>query len=153
MDWSHVEFTCGFLWCFYQLFGLSFWRHPFTAEHPLVSKWCNAKFHQFFSDEWTNLFISWMAWGGVNFQLIHFFGVNYFLKPNFFSFAGWAQRKNIFSIAENTVMTKHIRKLWKIKNRQNLTFQWTIIILSGGELSLWNKCFSQIHIGHNYCHP
>ncbi len=29
---------------FYQLFGLSFWRHPFTAEDPLVSKWWNAKF-------------------------------------------------------------------------------------------------------------
>ncbi len=26
---------------FYQLFGLSFWRHPFTAEDPLVRKWCN----------------------------------------------------------------------------------------------------------------
>ncbi len=24
--------------CFSQLFRLSFWRHPFTAEHPLVSK-------------------------------------------------------------------------------------------------------------------
>ncbi len=35
--------TCGLLWCFYQLFGLSFWRHPFTAEDPLMSKWCNAK--------------------------------------------------------------------------------------------------------------
>ncbi len=34
------------LWCFYQLFGLSFWRHPFTAEDQLVSKWCNAKFLQ-----------------------------------------------------------------------------------------------------------
>ncbi len=30
---------CGLLWCFYQLFGLSFWRHPFTAEDPLLSKW------------------------------------------------------------------------------------------------------------------
>ncbi len=28
--------------------GLSFWRHPFTAEDPLVvSKWCNAKFYLF----------------------------------------------------------------------------------------------------------
>ncbi len=34
---------CGLLWCFYQLFGLSYWRHPFTAQDPLVSKWCNAK--------------------------------------------------------------------------------------------------------------
>ncbi len=31
MEW------CGLLWCFYQLFGLSFWRHPFTADHPLLS--------------------------------------------------------------------------------------------------------------------
>ncbi len=30
----------GLLWCFYQLFRISFWRHPFTAEDPLVSK-CN----------------------------------------------------------------------------------------------------------------
>ncbi len=37
---------CGLLWCFYQLFGLWFWRHPFTAEHPLVSKWCNVTFLQ-----------------------------------------------------------------------------------------------------------
>ncbi len=29
---------CGLL---DQLFGLSFWRHPFTAEGPLVSMWCN----------------------------------------------------------------------------------------------------------------
>ncbi len=24
--------SCGLLWCFYQLFGLSFWRHPFTTS-------------------------------------------------------------------------------------------------------------------------
>ncbi len=38
---------CGLLW-FYQLFGLSFWRHPFTAEDPLLSKLCNAKYLQLF---------------------------------------------------------------------------------------------------------
>ncbi len=27
---------------FYHLFGHSFWRHPFTLDDPLVSKWCNA---------------------------------------------------------------------------------------------------------------
>ncbi len=37
--WTGLEW-CGLLWCFYQLFGLSFWRHPFTAEDPLMSKWC-----------------------------------------------------------------------------------------------------------------
>ncbi len=26
------------------MFGLSFWRHPFTAEDPLMSKWYNATF-------------------------------------------------------------------------------------------------------------
>ncbi len=35
----------------YALFGLSFWWHPFTAEDPLVSKWCNAKFIQICPDE------------------------------------------------------------------------------------------------------
>ncbi len=43
--WTGVVWiTCGLLWGFYQLFGLSFWRHPFTAEDPLLSKWCNATF-------------------------------------------------------------------------------------------------------------
>ncbi len=32
--------TCGLLWGLYQLFGLSFWRHPFTADDLLVNKWC-----------------------------------------------------------------------------------------------------------------
>ncbi len=33
--WTGVVWiTCGLLWCFYELFGLSFWRHPFTAEDP-----------------------------------------------------------------------------------------------------------------------
>ncbi len=42
--------SCRLLWCFYQLFGISFWRHPFTAEHPLVSKWWKATFLQICSD-------------------------------------------------------------------------------------------------------
>ncbi len=49
-----VWFTCGLLWCFYKLFGLSFWRHPFTAEDPLVSKWWNATFLQIW---WRNKLI------------------------------------------------------------------------------------------------
>ncbi len=60
--WTGVVWiTCGLLWCFYEQFGLLFWRHPFTAEDPLVSKWCNAKFLQICSDEETNSSTSWMA--------------------------------------------------------------------------------------------
>ncbi len=49
--WTGVVWiTCGLLLCFYQLFGLSFWRHPFTAEHPLLRHWCNATFSGLVSD-------------------------------------------------------------------------------------------------------
>ncbi len=44
--WTGVVWIICGLRCFYQLFGLSFWRHPFTKEHPLVSRWCNATFLQ-----------------------------------------------------------------------------------------------------------
>ncbi len=72
--WTGVMWiTCGLLWCFYQLFGLSFWRHPFTAEDPLVSKWWKNKFLQICSDEETKSSTSWIAWGWVNFQKIFSF--------------------------------------------------------------------------------
>ncbi len=35
------------------MFGLSFWRHPFTANDQLVYKWCNATFLQICSDDET----------------------------------------------------------------------------------------------------
>ncbi len=45
--WTGVVWiTCRLLWCFYQVFVILFWRHPFTAEDPLVSKWCNTTFLQ-----------------------------------------------------------------------------------------------------------
>ncbi len=58
--------TRGLLWCFYQLFGRSFWRHPFTAEDPLVSKGCDATFLQICFDEETTSSTSWMARAGVD---------------------------------------------------------------------------------------
>ncbi len=64
MYWSGVDY------CFYQLFGLSFWRHPFTAEDPLLSKWCSATFLQICSHEETNSSKSWMAWGWVHLKQI-----------------------------------------------------------------------------------
>ncbi len=33
MDWSGVDYCDVFI-------RLSFWRHPFTAEHPLLRHWC-----------------------------------------------------------------------------------------------------------------
>ncbi len=47
MDWSAVDYCDVFI-------RLSFWRHPFTAEHPLLSKWCSAIFLQICSYEATN---------------------------------------------------------------------------------------------------
>ncbi len=63
---------CGLL---VELSELSFWRHPFTAEDPLVSKWCNAKFLQICCNDVTT---HWMAWAWAN---VHFW-VNYSFKTN-----------------------------------------------------------------------
>ncbi len=59
----------GVVWilqCFYQLFGLSFWRHPFTAEDPFLSKWCNATFAQIPMFPWRN-----KLWGCIYFTMIY----------------------------------------------------------------------------------
>ncbi len=75
MDWIGVKswITFELLWCFYQLIGLSFRRHPFTADDPLVSKLCNAKFLQICSGEQTHVHLGWpegeyifskKIWGG-----------------------------------------------------------------------------------------
>ncbi len=38
-QWTGVLWiTCVLLWCFHQLCGFSFWRHPFNTEDPLMSK-------------------------------------------------------------------------------------------------------------------
>ncbi len=58
--WTGVVWiTCGLLWCVYQLFGLSFWRHPFTAEHPLLSKWCTVTFLQIWWRNNTHRHLGW----------------------------------------------------------------------------------------------
>ncbi len=68
--WTGVmRVTCELLWSFsQQLFGLSFWRHPFTAEDPLLNKSCFFIFHcmekaaSFFPQHlWSNN--SWEALG------------------------------------------------------------------------------------------
>ncbi len=70
--WTGVVWiTCGLLWCFYQLFGLSFWRHPFTAEHPLLRQWCSDTFLQIW---WRNKLIYildslWMSRFSAHFHI------------------------------------------------------------------------------------
>ncbi len=80
-----LESFCGLLWCFYQLFGLSFWRHPFTAEDVLMNMRCNATFLQISSDKESNSSSSWMAWGWVYFQQIFISGWTIPLSPLFSS--------------------------------------------------------------------
>ncbi len=68
---------CGLLWCFYQLFGLLFWRHPFTAEHPLLT-------HFYKPDEETHSSTSQMIWGWVNIQHTLIFIWTIFSKTNLY---------------------------------------------------------------------
>ncbi len=60
---------------FYQLFGLSFWWNPFTAEDQLMSKWCTVKFSKsVLMDIQTHLHLSWR---GSTFLANIFFCMNY----------------------------------------------------------------------------
>ncbi len=73
--WTGVVWiTYGLLWCFYQLFGLSFWRHPFTAEHPLVSKWWNAESPNLMKKQ-THLCLGWPE-GAYTFSANFLFWLN-----------------------------------------------------------------------------
>ncbi len=87
--------TCGLLWCFYQLFGLSFWRHPFTAEDPLVSKGHDANFFKSVQVK--------TAWR----WRIFFFLVNYFFNGI------WIKCRYIYNlILENCKMNLKMNSGW-----------------------------------------
>ncbi len=76
-----INWWTGVVLIAYGLYGLSFWRHPFTAEDPLVSKWCNAKFFKICSDEQKNLkSTSWMSRFSAKFR----FWMNYSFKPVYY---------------------------------------------------------------------
>ncbi len=61
MDWSGVDYCDVFI-------RLSFWRHPFTAEHPLLRHWCRDTFLQI-SDDLVDLvqcvLCRWDTWAGL----------------------------------------------------------------------------------------
>ncbi len=107
MDWSGV-ITCGLLWCFYQLFGLSFWRHPFTAEDPLLSKWCNATFLQIW---WRNKLIYILT--GLRVSTFHFLNdLTYFFKSSLNAWRNGIQRKKDHHQSSQAYSTKFTFLMW-----------------------------------------
>ncbi len=58
VNWSAVDYCDVFI-------RLSFWRHPFTAEHPLLRHWCSDAFIQTW---WRNKLI----WSQMNWAWVHF---------------------------------------------------------------------------------
>ncbi len=114
-----VNWWTGVVWILWiiiiviiQLFGLSFWRHPFTV--PLVSKSCSTTFIEICSNEETISSTSCIAWIWVHFHEMFIFGVNYSFNTN---------------IAHNPNMLKQSSFLWS-----------TFIFFTCRELQGWNKC-------------
>ncbi len=74
------------LWCFYQLFGLSLWRHPFTPEEPLASKWREGIFSPNMF-RWRNKLISILD--GLRVRTFSFWGWLFLYFFFFFSLLAW----------------------------------------------------------------
>ncbi len=95
--WTGVMWITWLLWCFYKLFGLSFQRHPFSAENPLESKWCNARFLQICW--WRNKLIYILNFFifGWAIPLMH---VQYSPESAALGLAGWRARRLGFENAD-----------------------------------------------------
>ncbi len=124
--------TCSFLlhkMLINGLFGLSFWRHPFTAEDPLLSKWCRLKlnFSKYVSmKKQTHLHLRWLQ------------GVYIISK---FSFLGG----EIFSLSNNTgARGLYVAKLLNISILLLLLLLLTLLLLlkmaSSGLFLLQTHC-------------
>ncbi len=143
MDWSRVDY----LWItatFYQLFGLSFWRHPFTAEDPLVSNLCNAKFLKICSDEkfnnWNKLFYIFDDLR-VYFQQIFIFGLSIPLitlfKKIFFT---CIKKESVENLWISLTITDDSSVLWMVMHSPSMRFTIT-------EHGLISKT---VYIAHKY---
>ncbi len=117
-----VWVSCGLVWCFYQLFGLSFWRHPFTADDPLLSKSYNAKFLQICSDKETSSSPSQIGWEWEHFQNLIFWGgwiiplilLTFFSVSDYFDLRGHIEGR-----------IRVLRKLLKIDCKQKYILIYT----------------------------
>ncbi len=125
-------FLLWLLWCFYQLFGLSFWRHPFTAEDTLVNKRRNATFLQICSDEETNS--SWMAW--VKFQQMFTFD---WTIPLMIKQPGKStQEKFIGGRLSATLMMDRCVTWCQVFSGRGLSVWLSTVVSSGGTLCFQN---------------
>ncbi len=135
MDWSSqdvnwwtglVWITCGLLWCFYQLFGLSFWWHPFTSIGEKVME-CYISPNLM---KKTNSSISWMVRGWAHFQQMFIFGwtipLNIYFKPN-----------------PKTIEINWMDKMWKVLILNVFySVQRSIFLkVTRAEGSYWNRAY------------
>ncbi len=95
VDWNCVDYCDALISCLN-----SFWRHTFTAEDPLVNKWCKAKI----SNKETNS--STLGWpGGERILGKILFWMNYFFKSSIYTYS-----QNII-VYVGTVMAKNMAPL------------------------------------------
>ncbi len=116
---------CG-LWCFYQPFALSFWRHPFTAEYLLVSKWSNSKLLQICYDEEINSsVIGWLQGEWANFHV----SMNYFFKiglniPAALLYCNWVCHQ-FYLLQVSRILKGQTAVSW-----DSIAFYWWLFVIS-----------------------
>ncbi len=115
MEWSGVDY----LWIIVMfLSAVSFWRHPFTAEDPLVRKWCNATFLQIW---WRNKLICILDGLRMSTFSAHFyFWENYSFKcPNDF----------VAAVHDHIHHTRLVCSEWPLFPSSVLVFVWECVDL------------------------
>ncbi len=160
--------TCELLLCFNKVFGLSFWRHPFTAEDPFTSKWCNTKCLQICSNEkQTHLHIEWPEGEQIVRKvlfLVELWLLLYCFQKltpkttliNQWQKIFWNQQRNT-DLSQNQLITKsyikpvfgRIRrhsnrmrlflKTWDVRHWHSVAEKWRVLS-SGGPLSALTCC-------------
>ncbi len=90
----------------------SFWRHPFTAEDPLLSKWCNATFLQIW---WRNKLIYILDGLKVSTKVFIFGWTNTTLFPN-----------EVYSHSQNPFRLKKIAFLCAICISEQCCLRFTV---------------------------
>ncbi len=112
------------------LFGLSFWRHPFTAEDPFVSKWYNAK------SEETNSYIQ----DGLSVSSFSFnFWVNYFLIFKFIKIVFCVFLLSTGNTVSNLIMILPpiYGAIQTYKDGLEVRYVWSFLGIAGNVSFMW----------------